>query len=150
MSISEEEIFKSLSHQVRRNIIKLIGTKPSKFSEIQNSLDSIDSPTLSYHLKNLHLLVIQQENEYSLSEIGLSALKLLSKTDQSIQISRYKRKFLYAYYITVACWIIAMTVIPFIIQARLDIPLTVILVQILINIISTTNYIMVWRLHKNF
>lgn len=148
--IDEEEIFKSLSHRIRRDIIKLIGVQSSKFSEIQNSLKEIDSPTLSYHLKSLQPLLNQEDNEYNLSEIGESAFRLLSKTDQSVRISKYKKKFLYAYYITVICWITAMSVIPFIIHAEIDVGFTTLLVQIVINIISTTNYIIIWRLHKKF
>jgi DNA-binding HxlR family transcriptional regulator len=148
--IDEEEIFKSLSHRIRRDIIKIIGVKSSKFSEIQNHLNEIDSPTLSYHLKNLQPLLVQEENEYKLSEIGESAFRLLSKTDQTVRISRYKRRFLYAYYLTVICWITAMTVIPFIIHAQLEVSLTTLLIQIIIIIISTTNYMIVWRLRKKF
>ena len=147
--IEEDEIFKSLGHQVRRDIIKFLGENPLSFTEIKNNIEPIDSPTLSYHLKSLKLLLIQKTNKYELSEIGEAAFNLLSKTDESVRISRYKRKFLYAYYVTVICWIIASTVIPFIITAGIGF-FTALYVNIVITIISTINYIIVWTLRKKY
>jgi len=85
--IDEDEIFKSLSHQVRRNIIKILGENRLSFTEIINNLEPVDSPTLSYHLKSLQPLLQQKTNKYELSEIGEAAFNLLSKTDESIRIS---------------------------------------------------------------
>jgi len=51
--IDEDALFKSLDHQVRRDIIKYLGQNPLSFTEIINNLESVDSPTLSYHLKSL-------------------------------------------------------------------------------------------------
>jgi DNA-binding transcriptional ArsR family regulator len=48
----EDEIFKLLTHQTRRNIIKVLGERDLTFSQIQKKLE-IDSPTLSYHLKTM-------------------------------------------------------------------------------------------------
>jgi len=147
--IEEDEIFKSLSHLVRRDIVKYLGENALSFTGIMNNLESIDSPTLSYHLKSLQLLLIQKESKYELSEIGEAAFNLLSKTDQSLRISRYKRKFLYAYYVTVICWISASTIIPLIIAADLGF-FTTIFINIVITIISTINYIIVWTLRKKY
>lgn len=147
--MDEDEIFKSLSHQVRRDIIKFLGENPLSFTEINKNLEPIDSPTLSYHLKSLQLLLIQKMNRYELSEIGEAAFNLLSKTDESVRISRYKRKFLYAYYVTVICWISASTIIPFIIGADLGF-WTITYINIVITIISTINYIIVWTLRKKY
>ncbi len=146
---NEEEIFKSLNHQVRRNIIKILGEGNSSFTEIKNKMESIDSPTLSYHLKGLEQFLTQKENKYILSEVGEAAFNLLSKTDESVRISRYKRKFLYAYYVTVICWISASTIIPFILGADLGF-WTITFVNIVITIISTINYIIVWTLRKSY
>ena len=85
--MDEDEIFKSLSHQVRRDIIKFLGENPLSFTEINKNLEPIDSPTLSYHLKSLQLLLIQKMNRYELSEIGEAAFNLLSKTDESVSAS---------------------------------------------------------------
>lgn len=147
--IDEDEIFKSLSHQVRRDIIKFLGENPLSFTEIKKNLEPIDSPTLSYHLKSLQLLLIQKSNKYELSEIGEAAFNLLSKTDESVRISRYKRRFLYAYYVNVICWLSASTIIPFIIGADLGF-WTINYVNIVITIISTINYIIVWTLRKKY
>lgn len=145
---NENEIFKTLSHQIRRNIIKYIGnTGTVTFSQIKNQIDSIDSPSLSYHLRNLQPLLMQDKSKYQLSSIGDAAFNLLRKTDQSIKISRYRKHFLYAYIITVICWISASTVIPIIINFDLGI-WTIISVQIAISIISTINYIIIWQLRK--
>lgn len=147
--IDEDEIFKSLSHQIRRNIVKYLGEERLSFTEIKNKVEPIDSPTLSYHLKSLQPLLKQLENKYELSEIGEAAFNLLSKTDESVRISRYKRKFVYAYYVTVICWISASTIIPFIISANLGF-WTITVVNIVITIISTINYIIVWTLRKKY
>jgi len=147
--IDEDEIFKSLNHKLRRNIVKFLGEEPLLFTDIKNKVEPIDSPTLSYHLKSLQPLLIQKENKYELSEIGEAAFNLLSKTDESVRISRYKRKFLYAYYVTVICWISASTIIPFIIGADLGF-WTITYVNIVITIISTINYVIVWTLRKKY
>lgn len=147
--MNEDEIFKSLSHQVRRDIVKILGENPLTFTEIKRNLDPIDSSTLSYHLKNLQPLLTQKGNRYELSHIGEAAFNLLSKTDESVRISRYKRKFLYAYYVTVICWVSASTVIPFIISADLGF-WKITYVNIFITIISTINYVVLWTLRKKY
>lgn len=146
---NEDEIFKSLNHQVRRDIIKFLGERQLSFTEIKNKIESIDSPTLSYHLKSLELLLRQKGNKYELSGIGGAAFNLLSKTDESVRISRYKRRFLYAYYITVFCWISASTIVPFILVADLGL-FTALYISIVITIISTINEIIIWNLRKNY
>ena len=73
----------------------------------------------------------------------------MSKTDESVRISRYKRRFLYAYYVNVVCWISAMTIIPFIVSANLGF-WTITVINIVITIISTINYIIVWTLRKKY
>jgi len=77
----EEDVFKALDHQIRRNILRYIGeNKETTFTEILNSLKISDSPTLSYHLKPLCLLVIQERGKYVLSPVGKAAYSLLLKT----------------------------------------------------------------------
>jgi len=49
----EDEIFKLLTHQKRRNIIKVLGERDLTFSQIKRNLE-IDSPTHSYHLKSMN------------------------------------------------------------------------------------------------
>jgi DNA-binding transcriptional ArsR family regulator len=58
----EESIFKTLSHQKRRDILRIIGERgEATFTEIKNSVRIEDSPTLSYHLKELgHLVFLKK------------------------------------------------------------------------------------------
>lgn len=148
--VDEEEIFKTLSHRIRRDIIKVIGNEGKlAFSEIQNKIESIDSPTLSYHLKSMKSLLEQEKNKYTLSEIGNASFLLLTKTDQSIKISKYRRNFLYAYLVTVACWIAAETIIPFILQPMLNMT-AFIGYSIVINVVSVINWIVLWQLRKRY
>ena len=145
----EDELFKTLTHQIRRDIIKILGESELTFTQIKNQLGSIDSPTLSYHLKNLNPLITQVANKYKLSEIGEAALNLLSKTDQSVRIKRYQKKFLYAYIITVFCWILASTLIPIVLLSFNCIESNY-LIQIIIASLSGTNFSIVWRLRKSY
>jgi DNA-binding transcriptional ArsR family regulator len=146
--MNEDEIFKSLSHQIRRDIIKFLGEKELTFTEVKKCLEAIDSPTLSYHLKNLQPLLTQQNNKYKLSEIGEAAYNLLSKTDQSVRIARYKKKFSYAYIATVICWITATTLIQFSLRWNLGVVLTSIWIEVILTIISSINYVIIWTLRK--
>jgi len=112
----EDEIFKLLTHQKRRNIIKVLGERDLTFSQIKRNLE-IDSPTLSYHLKSMNEFLIQKKSKYAFSDIGKAALFLLTKTDQSIKMSKYKRNFWYAQIITAVCWIIAGFSIPITVES---------------------------------
>jgi DNA-binding transcriptional ArsR family regulator len=136
----EEEIFKTLGHKIRREIIKTIGTgEKLTFTEIQQSLGKIDSPALSYHLKFLHPLIEQKNGAYLLNKIGLAAFNLLSKTDQSVKFSKYKKYFTHAHIITILCWAIASLLVPFTISYTEDKLLSIILINIIIGITSAIN-----------
>ena len=77
----EEEVFKALDHQIRRNVLRYIGeAKEPTFTEILNTVNIPDSPTLSYHLKTLSPFVIQQKGRYTLTTIGKAVYSLLLKT----------------------------------------------------------------------
>jgi DNA-binding transcriptional ArsR family regulator len=77
----EESIFKTLSHQKRRDILRVIGEKgEASFTEIKNSAGIEDSPSLSYHLNALDELIVQKEGKYRLSELGHDAYNLIRKT----------------------------------------------------------------------
>lgn len=149
-AIDEDEIFKSLSHGIRRDIIRLIGSNQElTFTEIKTKIGSLDSPSLSYHLKSLQALLESKDNKYFLTDIGISAFKLLLKTDQSQKISKYKKRFKYAYVATVLCWIAVQTLIPLmIIFTGLGFPPYYFLIVIILNIIAPINYIIIWKLQK--
>lgn len=146
----EDDIFKSLGHRIRRDILKTIGMDQLTFSGIKKQIDPIDSPTLSYHLKSLQPLLEQKENQYKLSEIGKAAYRLLQKTDQSHRIDKGKKKFAYAYFATVICWICASSILPVVVFSEMDFYLRVFLFHVIINAISLTNYIIISILRKSF
>jgi DNA-binding transcriptional ArsR family regulator len=147
--INEDEIFKTLNHPIRRKIIKIIALKSKlTFSSLLKDLDKdgkIDSPTLSYHLKTLQNILIVDKGYYSLTELGNAVLSVLGKTDQQVKIKWYRKRFLYAYIFTVACWVAAETLVPFLYFAELN-NLNLMWIQIVVTIISVINFILVWKL----
>jgi DNA-binding transcriptional ArsR family regulator len=75
----EESVFKTLSNQKRRDIIRFLGERTeATFTEIKHSTGE-DSPSLSYHLNALQGLTVQNEGRYRLSDLGQEAYKLMTK-----------------------------------------------------------------------
>lgn len=143
---AENEIFKSLSHQTRRDIIKILGeTKEATFTEIKNKLTNIDSPTLSYHLKSLNSMLTQQGENYILTDIGQTALLLMDKIDQSDRLKAWKRNILKSNIWTQVSWMIIMILVPFLISNYYS-PITLIWVVVLINVIAQVNFQVIWRM----
>ena len=78
----EESIFKTLSNQKRRDILRFIGErKQATFTEIKKATEIEDSSSVSYHLNNLQNLISQQSEKYSLSNLGQEAYNLIVKTN---------------------------------------------------------------------
>jgi DNA-binding transcriptional ArsR family regulator len=78
----EESIFKTLSNQKRRDIIRFIGEKKqASFTEIKNAIEIEDSSAFSYHLNSLRILTAQKDEKYRLSELGQEAYALIVKTN---------------------------------------------------------------------
>ncbi len=76
----EESVFKSLSNQKRRDILRVVGEKQEvTFTEIKNQVGIDDSPTLSYHLNELQQLLEQKNGKYRLSDLGRDTYNLMSK-----------------------------------------------------------------------
>jgi hypothetical protein len=76
----EESIFKNLSNQKRRDILRVIGENgQASFTQIKNSVGIEDSASLSYHLNALNSLIVQKEGKYGLSELGHDAYNLVRK-----------------------------------------------------------------------
>ncbi len=96
----EESIFKTLSNQKRRDILRFVGEhKQVTFTEIKKSAQIEDSSSVSYHLNTLQTLIIQKNDKYSLSELGQEAYSLIVKTNayaSTNTIVRYLRKQLSA------------------------------------------------------
>ena len=92
----EQEVFKVLENQKRRDILRYIGeSKGVKFTEILNAGKIVDSPTLSYHLRSLAPFIQQKDGKYRLTPIGKDAYSLLLRTTTynklaSIQKNKYE------------------------------------------------------------
>jgi hypothetical protein len=149
-STDEDAIYKSLTHQIRRQIIKLFGEDSTfAFSDIKKKLDPIDSSMLAYHLKSLQTIIIQEEGKYKLSKIGIAALNLISNVDQTTYIKWYQRKFWLAHIITIICWIVVETFVPLAYYAPLG-AWSFGLIQIIINGTAIINQIVLGLLRRQF
>lgn len=147
-SINEQnEIFKSLSHEIRRKIIIILGEqKAMSFTDLKNGLGlNIDSPTLAYHLKSLKMLVDQKENNYFLTDIGEAALILINKIDQSERFNKGKKKIMYANIVTTICWVFTQVSVSNIISPYVEMSVLIPVILIL-NIVPQINYLVIWNL----
>lgn len=89
----EEEVFKALDHQKRRDILRYVGeAKGGTFTEILNATGMPDSPTLSYHLRSLSPFMEQREGRYALTPIGKAAYSLLLKTAEYRTVALLHRR----------------------------------------------------------
>ena len=76
----EEAVFKTLGHQIRRDIIRIIGdNKDLRFTEIMSVANIEESASLSYHLNALGPLLRHDNGLYSLSDLGNDTYSLLTK-----------------------------------------------------------------------
>jgi hypothetical protein len=76
----EDEVFKTLCHQIRRDILRFIGeTREAKSTEIKIATGIEESASLSYHLNALAPLLIHEKDSYRLSEIGKDTYALMNK-----------------------------------------------------------------------
>jgi DNA-binding transcriptional ArsR family regulator len=146
----EDEVFKSLSHAIRRQIVKTVGSNGSmSFSEILKSIGEIDSPTLSYHLKSMKALLTQDGGKYKLTRIGNSAYNLLEKTDQSGRLKKGKKRFIIAFVVTLISWYVAGYLVT--ISATLltgDVQMTTII--IIFNVVAGVNMVILGLLKDKF
>ena len=89
----EEEVFKALDHQIRRDILRYIGEgKKPTFTDIMNATRSPDSPTLSYHLRNLTPFLEQKDGKYDLNPIGKATYTLLLRTTANNRVALLHKK----------------------------------------------------------
>ena len=145
----EDEIFKLLTHQTRRNIIKALGERDLTFSQIQKKLE-IDSPTLSYHLKSMKEFVIQKKSKYTFSDIGRAALVLLTKTDQSMKMSRYRKNLWYIYAVSYICWVSMGLSIPLVIFTNPSTFMQILILIILVHVIAVANMSVIGFLRSRY
>jgi DNA-binding transcriptional ArsR family regulator len=89
----EEEVFKTLDNQKRRDILRYIGeNRGTSFTNILKSTGVPDSPTLSYHIRALNPFLKQEGGKYSLSTIGRDAYGLLLKTTSNNKLELVRRR----------------------------------------------------------
>jgi hypothetical protein len=89
----EEEVFKTLDNQKRRDILRYIGEKNgASFTDILKSTGVPDSPSLSYHMRALSPFMKQENSKYSLSPIGKDAYDLLLKTTSYNKLELLRRR----------------------------------------------------------
>ena len=105
----EEEVFKALDHQKRRDVLRYVGEKKGgAFTEILNATGMPDSPTLSYHLRSLSPFMEQREGRYVLTPIGKTAYSLLLKTADYKTMALLHRRKTGAIVGNIVLWISAM------------------------------------------
>lgn len=105
----EEEVFKALDHQIRRDILRYIGEgKKPTFTDIMNATRSPDSPTLSYHLRNLAPFLEQKDGRYDLNLIGKAAYTLLLRTATYNRVALLHKKKLGAIIGHIVLWVSAI------------------------------------------
>ncbi len=93
MSNHEQEVFKALDHQMRRDILRYIGeAKKPTFTSIKNEIKIQDSPTLAYHLKTLAPFIEQTRGSYYLTPMGKDAFNLLLKVGTYDKLTIFQRK----------------------------------------------------------
>ena len=115
-----DAIFAALKHPLRRQILLLLDEKGEvAFTDIQKAMGVEDTGLMSYHLKELELLIRQStRGRYRLSEIGKTSVALLEKVERSRDVSGVVRKelgtlagkVLWFLLISAVPWIAAMTV----------------------------------------
>lgn len=89
----EQEVFKALDHQTRRDILRYVGEgKGPAFTDIMNTVRMPDSPTLSYHLKTLAPFIKQRSGKYHLTPMGKDAYSLLLKAGTYDKLTLFQKK----------------------------------------------------------
>jgi len=76
----EERVFKSLSNERRREIVRYLGERRrARFNELKRDLGFDDGASLTYHLGSLEPLLTRVSDGYSLSSAGRDAYSLMNK-----------------------------------------------------------------------
>jgi DNA-binding transcriptional ArsR family regulator len=105
----EQDVFKALENQKRRDILRLIGEKRGiSFTDILSNTKLADSPTLSYHLRELSPFISQKQGKYELSPIGKDAYNLLQKTTSYGKVVLFQKKRMGATFGNLLLWSIGV------------------------------------------
>jgi DNA-binding transcriptional ArsR family regulator len=105
----EEDVFKALDHQKRRDILRSIGEREGvTFTEIMNAGKIPDSPTLSYHLRSLAPFVEQKHGGYRLTAMGKDAYSLLLRSTAYDRVAIFQKKRYEATFANLLLWVAAI------------------------------------------
>jgi hypothetical protein len=106
----EQDIFKALENQKRRDILRLVGEKRCvTFTDILTNSKIPDSPTLSYHLRELAPFIAQKNGKYWLTAIGKDAYSLLLKTASYGKVVLFQKKRMGATFGNLLLWAIGIS-----------------------------------------
>jgi DNA-binding transcriptional ArsR family regulator len=134
----EQDVFKALENQKRRDILRLIGEKKGiSFTEVLSSSRIQDSPTLSYHLRELAPFIQQKEGKYELTPMGRDVYNLLLKTASYGKVVLFQKKRFGATFGNLLLWIIGIAAAAYL---EVDITLTAIILPFLAFIATGTTY----------
>lgn len=92
------KIFTALSHEIRREIIRILAEEsPKTFSELMNELDIRDTGTMVFHLRKLEGLITKNERgEYVLTDLGRRAYQIMNqiKTERKEEVKEVSEKII--------------------------------------------------------
>jgi DNA-binding transcriptional ArsR family regulator len=134
----EQDVFKALENQKRRDILRIVGERKGiGFTEVLNASKIPDSPTLSYHLRELSPFIQQKEGKYQLTPMGRDAYNLLLKTASYGKVVFFQKKRYGATFGNLLLWIIGIAAGFYL---EVDITLTAIILPFLAFIATGTTY----------
>ncbi|MCW4029902.1 MAG: helix-turn-helix domain-containing protein [Candidatus Bathyarchaeota archaeon] len=134
----EQDVFKALENQKRRDILRLIGEKKTiSFTDILNTNKIPDSPTLSYHLRELAPFLTQKNGKYELTPMGKDAYSLLLKTASYNKVVLFQKKRLGATLGNLLLWAIGITAAAYL---EVNVVLWAIVMPFLAFIATTTTW----------
>ncbi len=134
----EQDVFKALENQKRRDILRLVGEKKGiSFTEVLNLSKIADSPTLSYHLRELAPFIEQNQGKYQLTPMGKDAYSLLLKTSAYGKVVLFQKKRYGATFGNLLLWLIGISAAAYL---EVDTVLTLIILPFLAFIATTTTY----------
>jgi DNA-binding transcriptional ArsR family regulator len=115
-------IFAALKHPLRRRILLLLDEKREvSFTDIQKTVGLEDTGLMSYHLKELALLVSQSaRGRYRLSEIGKTSVTLLRKVERAKDMPKVVRKEL-GRVVGEVLWFLVIAAVPWLAAVSVDI-----------------------------
>lgn len=134
----EQDVFKALENQKRRDILRLIGEKKSiSFTDVLTTSKIPDSPTLSYHLRELAPFISQKDGKYELTPMGKDSYNLLLKTASYGKVVLFQKKRWGATFGNLLLWTIGITTAVYL---EVDIVLWAVIMPFLGFLAVTTTY----------